>query len=276
MMGFKVQSIPGIGPWLDAHLPELRDAGPRHHVLLRRHVAPHRRRRRDGHRPADRVAARHAELRRLPEEGPHPGAPGLTMPSAIVFFGPPGSGKGTQASRLAASAGIPQISTGDLLRRHVARGTALGAIAKPIMESGALVPDDLVTQMLKERLAEPDATNGRDLRRLPAHGRAGAVARRAPRRRPGPQVDVGPLHRRPGRARSSTGSSSAPPSRDARTTRRRRSRERLRVYREKTAPLADLYREGRRPRHDRRGPPRRGRRGGRARGGRAGAGRRAR
>ncbi|HTS03649.1 MAG TPA: adenylate kinase, partial [Thermoanaerobaculia bacterium] len=82
------------------------------------------------------------------------------MPSAIVFFGPPGSGKGTQASRLAASAGIPQISTGDLLRSHVAKGTALGALARPIMESGALVPDDLVTKMLRERLAEPDAKGG--------------------------------------------------------------------------------------------------------------------
>jgi adenylate kinase len=82
------------------------------------------------------------------------------MPRYVVFFGPPGSGKGTQASRLAASLGIPQISTGDLLRDHVKRGTALGAIARPIMESGALVPDDLVTKMLKERLARPDAAGG--------------------------------------------------------------------------------------------------------------------
>ena len=82
------------------------------------------------------------------------------MPVDVVFFGPPGSGKGTQASRLAAALGIPQISTGDLLRANVARGTELGKIAKPIMESGALVPDDLVTRMLKERLAEPDAAGG--------------------------------------------------------------------------------------------------------------------
>ncbi len=191
LMGFKVQSIPGIGPWLDAHLPELRDAGPRRHVLLRRHVAPHRGRRRDGHGPADRVAAGHAQLRRLPEEGPHPGAQGLdAMPSAIVFFGPPGSGKGTQASRLAASLGIPQISTGDLLRSHVARGTALGAIAKPIMESGALVPDDLVTKMLKERLAEPDAAGGAHLRRLPAHGRPGASRSTRSSTERGRKVDV--------------------------------------------------------------------------------------
>ena len=82
------------------------------------------------------------------------------MPVDVVFFGPPGSGKGTQASRLASTLGIPQVSTGDLLRSNVARGTDLGKIARPIMESGALVPDDLVTRMLKERLEEPDAATG--------------------------------------------------------------------------------------------------------------------
>lgn len=82
------------------------------------------------------------------------------MPVDVVFFGPPGSGKGTQASRLAATLGIPQVSTGDLLRSHVAGGTELGRIAKPIMESGALVPDDLVTRMLKERIEAPDASTG--------------------------------------------------------------------------------------------------------------------
>jgi adenylate kinase len=82
------------------------------------------------------------------------------VPVDVVFFGPPGSGKGTQASRLAATLGIPQISTGDLLRSHVARGTELGRTARPIMESGALVPDDLVTRMLKDRIEEPDAATG--------------------------------------------------------------------------------------------------------------------
>src|SRR5258705_1125532 len=82
------------------------------------------------------------------------------MTATVVFFGPPGSGKGTQASRLAAELGIPQISTGDLLRKNVADGTELGRIAKPIMASGELVPDDLVTRMLKARLSEPDAKGG--------------------------------------------------------------------------------------------------------------------
>src|SRR4051812_47977412 len=82
------------------------------------------------------------------------------MSATVVFFGPPGSGKGTQASRLAASLGVPQVSTGDLLRDNVKRGTTLGQIARPIMASGELVPDDLVTRMLKERLAQKDAENG--------------------------------------------------------------------------------------------------------------------
>jgi len=82
------------------------------------------------------------------------------MSATVVFFGPPGSGKGTQASRLSQAMGIPQVSTGEILRMHVSKGTELGAIAKPIMERGDLVPDELVTRMLRERLSEPDAKDG--------------------------------------------------------------------------------------------------------------------
>ena len=78
----------------------------------------------------------------------------------IVLLGAPGSGKGTQAHRLAERSGIPQISTGDLLRAAVARGTPLGLQAKAAMESGALVDDALVLGMIRERLAEPDARSG--------------------------------------------------------------------------------------------------------------------
>lgn len=78
----------------------------------------------------------------------------------IVLLGAPGSGKGTQAHRLAERSGIPQISTGDLLRAAVARGTPLGLQAKAAMESGALVDDALVLGMIRERLAEPDARAG--------------------------------------------------------------------------------------------------------------------
>jgi adenylate kinase len=78
----------------------------------------------------------------------------------IVLLGAPGSGKGTQAHRLAERSGIPQISTGDLLRSAVARGTALGRACKEAMEGGRLVDDALVLGMIRERLAEPDARAG--------------------------------------------------------------------------------------------------------------------
>jgi adenylate kinase len=77
-----------------------------------------------------------------------------------LVFGPPGSGKGTQASRVAVRFGIPHIAAGDMLRSEVARDTALGREAKPIMDAGGLVPDDLVVRMIDARLNEPDARNG--------------------------------------------------------------------------------------------------------------------
>jgi adenylate kinase len=158
----------------------------------------------------------------------------------VVFFGPPGSGKGTQAARLAADLAIPQISTGDLLRSHVARGTELGKTARPIMESGALVPDDLVTEMLKARLAEPDAA-------------AGALFDGYPRTVPqavsldrllgesGKKIDSvlfidvpdAPIIDRLVKRAALEGRADDTPE---------TIRERLRVYREKTAPLADRYR----------------------------------
>lgn len=78
----------------------------------------------------------------------------------LVLLGPPGSGKGTQGERLAQALGVPRISTGDILRRNVAQGTELGKKAKAFMETGQLVPDDLVIAMTAERLQEPDARNG--------------------------------------------------------------------------------------------------------------------
>src|ERR1700759_537748 len=78
----------------------------------------------------------------------------------IVLMGAPGSGKGTQAQRLVKHFGIPQISTGDLLRSAVARRTELGLRAKAAMDSGLLVDDQIVLGMIRERLAEPDAAHG--------------------------------------------------------------------------------------------------------------------
>ena len=77
-----------------------------------------------------------------------------------LMFGPPGSGKGTQASRVAVRLGIPHVAAGDMLRDEVARGTELGREAKPIMDAGGLVPDELVVRMIENRLNQPDAKNG--------------------------------------------------------------------------------------------------------------------
>ena len=78
----------------------------------------------------------------------------------IVLLGAPGSGKGTQSQRLVERFGIPQISTGDLLRSAVARGTDYGRRAKAAMDAGQLVVDEIVLGMIRERLAERDAARG--------------------------------------------------------------------------------------------------------------------
>jgi adenylate kinase len=82
------------------------------------------------------------------------------MPLDILLLGAPGAGKGTQAARIAAEYGIPQVSTGDMLRAAVAAGTPLGERARPIMERGELVPDDIIVGVIRERLAEPDTLGG--------------------------------------------------------------------------------------------------------------------
>ena len=78
----------------------------------------------------------------------------------LVLLGAPGSGKGTQAARLKNDLGVPHISTGDMLRAAVAAGTPTGLKAKAVMDAGKLVSDDILLAMLEERLAQPDANNG--------------------------------------------------------------------------------------------------------------------
>jgi adenylate kinase len=78
----------------------------------------------------------------------------------IVLLGAPGSGKGTQAQRLQAKYGVPQVSSGDLLRDAVARGTDLGLKAKAVMDAGHLVSDDIVLGLIRDRLSRPDAAQG--------------------------------------------------------------------------------------------------------------------
>jgi adenylate kinase len=78
----------------------------------------------------------------------------------LILLGPPGAGKGTQADRLSSDFSVPHISTGDILRAEVAAGTPLGEQAKPYMEKGGLVPDELIVAMIVKRLSEPDAQDG--------------------------------------------------------------------------------------------------------------------
>ena len=79
---------------------------------------------------------------------------------ALIFLGPPGSGKGTQAKVVAAKYSVPHLSTGDMLRDHIAKSTPLGLKAKPLMERGELVPDSLVLKMVAERIERPDCSHG--------------------------------------------------------------------------------------------------------------------
>jgi adenylate kinase len=78
----------------------------------------------------------------------------------IILLGPPGAGKGTQAVRLVERFGIPQLSTGDMLRAAVAAGTPVGLKAKEIMERGDLVPDEVVVRIVEDRIAQDDARDG--------------------------------------------------------------------------------------------------------------------
>jgi adenylate kinase len=78
----------------------------------------------------------------------------------LVLLGAPGSGKGTQAQRMQVRHGVPQVSTGDLLREAVAAGTDLGRAAKIVMDAGQLVADDIMLGIIRERLARPDAARG--------------------------------------------------------------------------------------------------------------------
>lgn len=84
----------------------------------------------------------------------------MTSGTRLLLIGPPGAGKGTQASRLASAFGVPAISTGDIFRANVANATELGLKVKAIMDAGEYVPDDITNAIVADRLREPDAVNG--------------------------------------------------------------------------------------------------------------------
>ncbi len=158
----------------------------------------------------------------------------------LVLLGAPGSGKGTQATRLREHLQVPHISTGELLRAAVNAGTALGLKAKAVMESGSLVSDDIVLGMLEERLLRPDTANGFILDGYPrnlAQARAlDALLERI--RQPADvavQMDVPPdllVKRLSGRAHVEGRADDSPEA----------VRNRLAVYNAQTAPVVDFYR----------------------------------
>ena len=78
----------------------------------------------------------------------------------VILLGGPGAGKGTQAAYITEKFGIPQISTGDMLRAHIKQGTPLGLSAKKIMDDGGLISDDIIMEMIRERIAQDDCKNG--------------------------------------------------------------------------------------------------------------------
>jgi len=86
--------------------------------------------------------------------------PKSQSPLALILFGPPGSGKGTQSKLLVKTLGIPQISTGDMLREHVRKGNAVGTKVEAKMKAGILVKDEVVNRLVEERLTQPDAARG--------------------------------------------------------------------------------------------------------------------
>ena len=95
----------------------------------------------------------------MPDQQPTSGANHRPV-QALVLFGPPGSGKGTQAKLLVQCLGIPQISTGDMLREHIHAGDSMGIAVRGVMHAGGLVADEKVNALVLERLARPDAANG--------------------------------------------------------------------------------------------------------------------
>lgn len=188
------------------------------------------------------------------------------MAHNLVLLGPPGAGKGTQAKELSARLGVPHISTGDMLRDAARSGTELGLKAKTIMDRGELVPDELLTGLVKERLAGADCAGGFILDGYPRNlaqagtlegilrelGKSGVVALEL---EVADEVLVGRLGDR--RSCPSCGAvynlASSPPKREGTCDRcgaglvqrdddrPETIRERLRVYHQKTAPLTEWY-----------------------------------
>jgi adenylate kinase len=158
----------------------------------------------------------------------------------VVLLGPPGSGKGTQAKLLAERLSVPAISTGDMLREAVRRGTPLGLKAKAIMEAGELVSDELMIGLIRDRLSQPDAQRGFVLDGFPRTAEQGEALER--------------ILEGNGKTLSAVMTLLVPEQTIVERLRRRSAqerraddrpetiRERLRVYNDRTEPLVDYYR----------------------------------
>ena len=157
----------------------------------------------------------------------------------VVIFGPPGSGKGTQAALVAKRTGMPHVATGDILRAETAKGSPLGREVEPIMRAGHLVPDDLVVRVIEARLAEPDAASGAILDGFPRTVPQ-AVALDEMLARNGRQVDVVVALNVPEDVLSERVRRRAPEGRPDDTP--EAFIKRMEVYRTETAPVLDHYR----------------------------------
>jgi adenylate kinase len=162
----------------------------------------------------------------------------------VLLLGPQGSGKGTQARRISTEYGIPQIATGDMLRRAIADETPLGRLVRPIYDAGRLVPDDLMIDLIRERLDSPDARNGFVLDGFP-RTMAQAEALDEMLREIGRELDIvfdlqvpddGTLIDRLQKRAAEEGRADDTPAAIA---------QRLALYREQTEPLIEHYRSGR-------------------------------
>jgi len=158
----------------------------------------------------------------------------------ILLLGPQGSGKGTQAKRIADAHGLPHIATGDMLREAVEAGTELGARVRPILESGRLVPDELSVELIRERLQQPDTESGFVLDGFP-RTLAQADALDAMLRQIGRELNVVfefqvdddvSRERMLGRAREENRADDTPEAIETR----------LRLYHEQTEPVVEHYR----------------------------------
>ena len=162
----------------------------------------------------------------------------------LIFLGPPGAGKGTQAARIETAYEIPQLSTGDMLRAAVAAGTEIGKQAKDIMARGDLVPDEVVVGIISERIQAPDCANGFILDGFPrnvsqARSLDGVLVEKGINLDAVIELAVDPeilIARILKRAQESADGPRDDDTEEA-------LQHRLRVYEEQTAPVADFYAE---------------------------------